>query len=89
MTATPRPLTDAEAIVLRALCAYIDAHGYPPSVRDLVDATEVQSTSTINWHLNRLYVKGWIVRERSRSRAIRIVRRPDPPPTPPEQGAAA
>lgn len=52
-------------------------HGYPPSVREICEAAELSSTSTVHGHLERLERKGFIRRDRTKPRAIEIIRTPD------------
>jgi repressor LexA len=55
---------------------YLDKHkgkGYPPSIREICDATEISSTSVVNYYLEQLEEWGYIVRDRKISRGVRIV----------------
>lgn len=49
------------------------AKGYPPSVREICEAVNLQSTSTVHGHLNRLERKGFIKRDPSKPRALEIL----------------
>jgi len=51
---------------------YIQAHGYGPSVRDIMLATEARSTSTIHHHLKVLRNEGRINYQDRRARTVRI-----------------
>jgi repressor LexA len=46
--------------------------GYPPSVREICEATGLHSTSTVHAHLKRLEKKGLIVRDSMKPRAISL-----------------
>lgn len=50
------------------------AKGYPPSVREICEAVNLQSTSTVHGHLNRLERKGFIKRDPAKPRALEILR---------------
>ncbi len=55
---------------------YLEKHqdkGYPPSIREICDATEISSTSVVNYYLEQLEDWGLIVRDRRISRGVRIV----------------
>lgn len=52
---------------------YIDTNGYPPTVRDICDAVDLKSTSTVHGHLIRLEKKGLIRRDESKPRAIEVL----------------
>ncbi len=47
-------------------------NGYPPSVREICDATGLKSTSTVHGHLVRLEKKGLLNRNSMKPRAITI-----------------
>lgn len=47
--------------------------GYPPSVRDICQAVNLKSTSSVHAHLETLEKNGYIRREGSKNRAIEII----------------
>ena len=51
---------------------YIRDHGFPPSVREIGEAVELLSTSTVHAHLNTLEKKGMIRRLAAKNRCIEI-----------------
>ena len=51
--------------------------GYPPSVREICEAANLSSTSTVHGHLERLERKGFIRRDPTKPRAIEILYRPE------------
>lgn len=51
----------------------IKMKGYPPSVREICDAVDLKSTSTVHGHLDRLEKKGYIRRDATKPRAIEIM----------------
>ena len=63
---------DTQAKIL----AYIEKatlqKGYPPSVREICDATGLTSTSTVHGHLIRLEKKGLLYRDSMKPRAISV-----------------
>ena len=50
----------------------IRKNGYAPSIRDICNALDIRSTSTVHTCLDRLERKGFIRKENGKSRAIRI-----------------
>lgn len=66
-------LTPREEMILNYLRHFINMHGYPPSVREICQATNLKSSSTIHGYLNKLASKGYIRRDSSRSRAIEVL----------------
>ena len=66
------PRGDTQAKIL----AYIEMatlqKGYPPSVREICDATGLKSTSTVHGHLIRLEKKGLLNRESMTPRAMSV-----------------
>jgi len=49
-------------------------HGFPPSVREMCEAMQLNSTSTITYYLNYLEKQGKIKRGAYKNRAIEIIR---------------
>ena len=47
--------------------------GYPPAVREICEAVDLKSTSTVHAHLERLEKNGYIKRDPTKPRAIEIV----------------
>lgn len=66
------PRGDTQAKIL----AYIERatlqKGYPPSVREICEATGLKSTSTVHGHLIRLEKKGLLYRDSMKPRAISV-----------------
>ncbi|HEY5563345.1 MAG TPA: transcriptional repressor LexA [Clostridiaceae bacterium] len=48
--------------------------GYPPSVREICDAVNLRSTSTVHGHLLRLEKRGFIRRDPTKPRAIELLK---------------
>ncbi|MBR6256136.1 MAG: transcriptional repressor LexA [Lachnospiraceae bacterium] len=49
------------------------AKGYPPTVRDIGEAVNLKSTSSVHAHLSTLESKGFIRRDPTKPRAIEII----------------
>jgi repressor LexA len=46
--------------------------GYPPTIRKIGEAVRISSTSVVNYNLNRLEREGYILRDLSVSRGVRL-----------------
>lgn len=67
-------LTDRQAQVLRFIGVYRDAHGYPPTIREIAKQLGIRSTNGANDHLKALERKGYIRRDSTVSRGIVVLR---------------
>ncbi len=60
----------------RKILQYIDAEtrrrGYPPSVREICKAVNLKSPSSAHYHLKRLQENGWLQRDKTSLRALRV-----------------
>jgi repressor LexA len=59
--------------ILSYIKTEINKKGYPPSVREICDAVDLKSTSTVHGHLERLEKKGFIRRDPTKPRAIEVL----------------
>jgi len=58
--------------ILEFIHEEVSERGYPPTVREICDATGLASTSTVHGHLSRLEKHGYIVRDPAKPRAIEV-----------------
>ena len=58
--------------ILRFIRAYIQEHGYGPSIREICAETGLTSTATVHYHLKRLAEEGALVMEGGKKRAIAL-----------------
>ncbi|MER2063780.1 MAG: transcriptional repressor LexA [Alkalibacterium sp.] len=56
--------------ILNFIYKQVNKKGYPPTVREIGEATALSSTSTVHGHLARLEKNGFILRDPSKPRAI-------------------
>jgi repressor LexA len=63
-------LTDRQLEVLRFIARQIDEAGYPPTIREIGEALDIRSTNGVNDHLKALERKGFLTRDRVKSRAL-------------------
>lgn len=69
----PKPLEALERDVLDYLVDYVRTHTYQPSVREIGAELDIKSTKTVSELLQSLAEKGWVERESSRSRGVRLL----------------
>ncbi|MCR4841197.1 MAG: transcriptional repressor LexA [Lachnospiraceae bacterium] len=66
-------LSDKQEAILAYIKKCILEKGYPPSVRDIGEAVNLKSTSSVHFQLEALENKGYIRRDNFKSRSIEIV----------------
>ena len=70
-------LTARQRAILETIHAHVDAHGYPPSVREIGDAVGLRSSSSVHAQLETLEEKGYLKRDPAKPRALELGRDPD------------
>src|ERR1051325_6325581 len=75
-----RMLTGRQQEIWKFLTDYADAHGYPPTVREIGEAVGLASPSTVHAHLANLERAGLIKRDPTKPRALELRRDPRPEP---------
>ena len=73
-----RPHGDTQQRILNYIEEYIEVNGYAPSVREIGQAVDLRSTSTVHGHLSRLEKKGLLRREAMKPRTIDLQREEKP-----------
>lgn len=58
--------------ILQFIYQEVSDRGYPPTVREICNATGLASTSTVHGHLSRLEKQGFILRDPAKPRAIEV-----------------
>lgn len=66
-------LTDKQTQILEYIRHEILAKGYPPSIREICQAIDLKSTSSVHAQLSSLEAKGYIRRDLTKSRSIEII----------------
>jgi repressor LexA len=79
-------LTERQRQILDFLTKYVDAHGDPPTVREIGEAVGLASPSTVHAHLANLERAGLLRRDPTKPRALELIGREKPTavPTAPE-----
>lgn len=75
-----KKLTHRQAKVLEFIISSLDERGYPPTIREIGTHMEIRSTNGVNDHLKALERKGYLVRDQSKSRALRPLFHPNGAP---------
>jgi repressor LexA len=68
-------LTPRQREIWDYLNAYVDQHGYPPTVREIGQAVGLASPSTVHAHLANLERAGLLKRDPTKPRALELVAR--------------
>lgn len=67
-------LSERQRNILYFMDQYMMEHGFPPTIRDIGAATKIDSTSVVNYNLNKLVEAGFLERVASKSRGLRLVK---------------
>ena len=68
-----KPISVRQKQILDCIQHHMDAHGYPPTVREIGTAVNLSSSSTVHAHLKSLEEQGHILRDAVLTRAIKLV----------------
>ena len=66
-------LTSKQEVVLKEIKKFMAEKGYPPTVRELCKITNLNSTATIQVHLENLVQKGYIKKDAEKNRTIELL----------------
>jgi repressor LexA len=67
-------LSDRQRNILRFIDRYIADSGFPPTIREVGEATDIDSTSVVNYNLNKLVDAGFLDRTAAKSRGLRLLK---------------
>ena len=67
------PRNDTQEKILNFIKSEVERRGFPPSVREICEAMDIKSTSTVHGHLRRLENRGLLVRDPTKPRALEVV----------------
>ena len=70
---TEEMLSERQRAILNYVREFIGKKGYPPAVREICEAVNLKSTSSVHSHLETLEKNGYIRRDPAKPRAIEIV----------------
>lgn len=66
-------LTEKDYQIMDFIYEQTELHGYPPTVREICDAVGLTSTATVHARIKKLETMGYIVKETSKNRSMRLV----------------
>lgn len=66
-------LSQKQTEILQFIKDYTLKKNFPPSVREICEAVDLRSTSSVHAHLNTLVERGYILRDNQKSRTIEIL----------------
>lgn len=66
-------LGDKDYEIMDFMYEQIELRGYPPTVREICDAVGLNSTATVHSRLKKLEALGYIIKESSKNRSMRLV----------------
>ena len=73
MVRKSKGLRERHMKIMALLQEYAEKEGYPPSIREIGERTDISSTSVVNYYLEQLEKWGYIERDRHISRGLRVV----------------
>lgn len=68
-----KKLSERQQKILNYMYDYMQEKGYPPTIREIGLATGINSTSVVNYNLNKLVSAGYLDRSEKVSRGLRLV----------------
>ncbi len=66
-------LSERQQRILEYIQQFTQRNGYPPTIRQIGEKVGISSTSVVNYNLNVLQREGYITRDRTVSRGIKLV----------------
>jgi len=66
-------LSERQRNMLRYIEKYVADNGFPPTIRQIGEATGINSTSVVNYNLNKLVQAGYLSRSSHVSRGLRLM----------------
>ncbi len=68
-----KSLSDKQLAILEVIQRSIARHGYPPSMREIGDAVDLKSLSSVTHQLNQLELSGYLRRDPGKTRAMEVL----------------
>jgi repressor LexA len=66
-------LSSRQQNIMRFMFRYMEGNGYPPTIREIGEACNINSTSVVNYNLNKLVKAEYLERSNKVSRGLRII----------------
>jgi len=68
-----KKLSTRQQNIMKFMFRYMEDKGYPPTIREIGEACGINSTSVVNYNLNKLVSAGYLERSDKVSRGLRII----------------
>lgn len=68
-----KKLSERQQKILHFMYDYMQDNGFPPTIREIGQATGINSTSVVNYNLNKLVKAGYLSRSDRVSRGLRLI----------------
>ena len=65
-------VSDKQKNILNYINIFIEKHGYAPSIREICLGVNLKSTSTVQYHIEKLIKSGYLQKNYKKSRAITL-----------------
>ena len=65
-------VSDKQKNILNFINIFIEKHGYSPSIREICLGVNLKSTSTVQYHIEKLIKSGYLQKNYKKSRAITL-----------------
>lgn len=65
-------LSERQKRILEYIAQYTSSNGRPPTIREIGHATDISSTSVVNYNLNKLREKGYVARNAEVARGLEL-----------------
>lgn len=65
--------SDMQEKMMHYIKMFVKEKNYPPSIREIGDALEIKSTSTVKGQLDRLRSAGYLTWEEGKPRTLRVI----------------
>ena len=65
-------VSDKQKNILNFINIFIEKHGYAPSIREICSGVNLKSTSTVQYHIEKLIKSGYLQKNYKKSRAITL-----------------
>lgn len=69
-------LCDRQREILEFVTSFMAEHRFSPTMREIIDATSITSTSVVAYHLGILRQEGYVQYESFKPRTLRVLRQP-------------
>ena len=65
--------TKKQKIMLDFIDSFVRGRGYSPTLREIMQALDYKSVSTVAKHVDNLIVRGWLVKRDGQARSLEVI----------------